>query len=215
MIPNPNDTAREHLCEYTSAPIRAQSGLQARHRLVHALARGQLASDRQPCVADNQHTSPRLGECDATQKDIGPPQCGILVDAKFAHARSPGLGFEQRHLPTAASIDAASDTLIRDQCRLFHAIHWPAMRALDPDKLDTTHSRRRTSDRSNERMLPSVILALSNHVLHKLQGVLVIGEVRRLPDGDSRIWASVPRPVNQGGPRRIESRFGPRRTGAL
>src|SRR5947207_9788704 len=153
MIPNPNDTAREHLCEYTSAPIRAQSGLQARHRLVHALARGQLASDRQPYVADDQHPSPRLGECDAAEKDIGPPQRRILVAAKLVHAGSPGLGLEQCHLPTAASIDAASDTLIRDQCRLFHSIHWPAMRALDPDNLDTTLSRRRTSDRSNERML--------------------------------------------------------------
>jgi hypothetical protein len=86
-----------------------------------------------------------LDESDSAQQDVGPSKRRILVDTKLPRAGSPCLGFEQRHLPTSAPIDAARDTLAGDQRRFFHAIHRAAMRALDPDCFDTSGGRRRAS----------------------------------------------------------------------
>jgi hypothetical protein len=86
--------------------------LQARYRLVHALARRQLAPDRKPRVPDNQDTAPRVGEPDSAKKDIRPSKRWILVDAEFRHTRSPCLRFEQRNLPTTGPINTACNTLI-------------------------------------------------------------------------------------------------------
>ncbi len=140
-IANMNDTADEHLGENTTPPIRAQRCLQPWCRFIHALARRQLASDRKSRISNCQDATSCVGEPDSAEKDIRPAQRWILVDAKLVHARNPRLGFEQRHLPASASINTARHTLTCDQRRLRHAVHWPAMRALDPDSFDAAGDR--------------------------------------------------------------------------
>jgi len=121
-----------------ASPVEAESVLEARSYSLHSLARSKLAANRESDFTDHENAPARLRQRHATDENVGPSAGRIFRGAQLPHACGPRFRFEQRDLTTATSIDVAQDALASHQRRGLDTVHYAAVRALNPDGLNST-----------------------------------------------------------------------------